>query len=229
MAYLDQQHTHKRLAGATGVALVHIALAFGLVTGLAIKYTEPEEAPILEGGQIYLPPPPPPPTDEIVPDTDVTPAVEPSYTPPVVPIPRLDIVPTVPMEFTLELPPIVPLDPRPPRGGETGGAKLVQPPAFTPTGAAPRNGPAGWVTTNDYPLRALQRGWEGNVRYALDVGRDGKVNDCRIVSSSGHDVLDEAACRIIERRARFNPAKDDTGSAIAGTYTGAVTWLIPDD
>ena len=40
--------------------------------------------------------------------------------------------------------------------------------------------------------------------------------------------LDDAACRRISQRARFDPATDETGGKVVGTYAGTVKWEIPD-
>jgi len=222
MAYLDPQHTHKRLAGATGVALVHIALAVGLVAGLTIKYVKPPIEPRIKVTNVPIDPPPPlpdPVTDpELVTET-TTVATPPAAVDPVFnlgQLPTNNLLDDFPaLEPTIKL--VAPI----------GDIVSVEPPAFTPQAAMPRNGPTGWVTNNDYPQIALRRGWEGDLTYALDIGADGKVDDCRIVNSSGRRALDDAACRMITRRARFDPATNRSGDAIAGTYRGAVSWMIP--
>ncbi|GAA0282276.1 hypothetical protein GCM10009127_24560 [Alteraurantiacibacter aestuarii] len=225
MPYLDTQHVHKRLAGVTGVALIHIALAIGLAAGLTVNAFKEPEGPRLEIFDIPSPVPIPP--DDTPPSDDLEPTDD-FYTPPVAPIPNVDLGTKPPIDFTTIIPrnrevvriPVPPLPPIP-AGPPT--------PAFTPRGPAPANGPAGWVTTNDYPLRALQRGMEGTVQYALDVGADGRVDNCRILSSTGERVLDDATCRWVSRRARFDPAIDSNGAQIAGSYRGTVTWIIPED
>ena len=60
------------------------------------------------------------------------------------------------------------------------------------------------------------------------IGADGKPSDCTVTASSGHDVLDEATCAKLLRRARFEPASDHTGAKVAGTWNTAVRWDIPD-
>ena len=41
-------------------------------------------------------------------------------------------------------------------------------------------------------------------------------------------VLDEATCELVTRRARFDPAKNNQGRAVAGNYSSAVRWQLPD-
>jgi protein TonB len=86
----------------------------------------------------------------------------------------------------------------------------------------------GWITNDDYPRAALVREWEGTLSYRLVVDSAGRVTGCSVTQSSGHRALDEAACRLVTRRARFEPASDATGAATGGSYAGVVTWSIPD-
>ena len=230
MAYTDTGHTHKKLAGGTGVALVHIALAFGLAAGLTITYVAPPEDPGLKGGTVYVQlPPPPPPVDRVEPDDTVTPQPVDQYIPPASPPVDFDFKRSDPVQLAdLDIP-IRPLD----RVGTDmlGSGNITDPvqPIYRPTDPVPTNGPQGWVSTNDYPRRALTRGWEGDLTYALDVGANGGVQRCRITSSTGYDILDRTTCDVIERRARFEPATDSSGNAVFGTFRGKVSWLIPED
>ncbi len=226
MAYLDNHHTHKRLAGVTGVALVHIALAFGLLTGLTIKYFDPPEPEPLISSQFPTAPVPPPPEEVDIVDTpEPVQTREVIYTPPK----PIELAGETSIETTFVLPPIRPVDRVNEGLLDSRISATPQPPAFTPHGPVPANGPGGWVTNNDYPTRALMRGWEGDVSYALDVGADGRVGECRITGGSGQRVLDDATCRWLSRRARFEAAIDSSGSQVAGTYRGTVRWQIPED
>ncbi len=53
-----------------------------------------------------------------------------------------------------------------------------------------------------YPAIARRNGWEGTVVLELRVAEDGTLAEASIHASSGHDVLDRAALRMI-RGARF--------------------------
>ena len=97
-----------------------------------------------------------------------------------------------------------------------------------PSAASPRNGPAGWITSNDYARSDLVREREGTAGYRLVIGSNGRVDACEITRSSGHASLDSNTCRLIESRARFEPAKNNRGETTVGTYTGTVTWQIPE-
>lgn len=225
MPYLDHDHSHKRLAGVTGVALVHIVLAVGLTAGLAIDYIRPAPPPPFIGGQIKLPPPPPTETpepntraqDPVVHDTYIDPPI--TISDPILLPPLPQDPPTGPITYTGG--PAITLPTAPPSPAPT-------PPLFTPRGPVPANGPAGWVTTEDYPRIAISREYEGTVRYRVEVGANGRVEVCSVIATSGFDVLDQAACSRIERRARFRPGIDRNGVEVVGTYSGSVSWQLPD-
>lgn len=57
-----------------------------------------------------------------------------------------------------------------------------------------------------YPFLSRRRGEEGQVTVAVEVLADGRAGALRIVSSSGHARLDEAAVRAL-RETRFEPAQ----------------------
>jgi protein TonB len=61
-----------------------------------------------------------------------------------------------------------------------------------------------------------------------DLGADGKVTSCTVTSSSGSDDLDSETCRLLPRRARFKPAVGSGGQPMADTYSGRITWKMPD-
>jgi protein TonB len=82
------------------------------------------------------------------------------------------------------------------------------------------------VTNDDYPPSAQRDGVEGTTGFALQIGPDGKVQSCSITASSGSSVLDDTACRLLQRRARFNPAKDAGGQPMAATFRSRFKWQI---
>ncbi|RPF72347.1 TonB family protein [Aurantiacibacter spongiae] len=224
-----------RAKGIAGVVAIHALIGAGVVTGLSITGVIEEEDKGIAA--IFTPrpqdpPPPPPPTDAA--DPMVDPPVSP---PPSAPRPPIDLVVKNPIDVV----PATPSLPQPtvripmPNPGPT---VRVAPPApavtpmptatFTPTSPSPSNGPAGWITNSDYSASDIRRGNEGTARYRLVIGSDGRVDACEIVSGTGHASLDRDTCRLIERRARFDAARDASGERVVGTYTGSVTWRIPE-
>ena len=82
---------------------------------------------------------------------------------------------------------------------------------------------------DDYPAEAIRHEEQGTVAYRLQINRRGRVAECSIVSSSGSDTLDDATCRIIEDRARFEPARDTAGKRIGDEYSGRIRWVLPEE
>lgn len=78
-----------------------------------------------------------------------------------------------------------------------------------------------------YPVEAMMRGEVGSVGFAVAVARDGSVAGCRITASSGSRALDEGTCRIVTERARFRPARNAAGEAVADEVQSRITWALP--
>jgi len=57
----------------------------------------------------------------------------------------------------------------------------------------------------NYPQQASAEGIYGQLRMMVAVFPDGSVSELRILSSSGHAVLDDAAVRIVQLAAPFDP------------------------
>lgn len=97
---------------------------------------------------------------------------------------------------------------------------------ITPRPAMPKGNAAGWIMPADYPA-TLKNGEAGRTQYRLTIGPDGRVYSCMIVKSSGVPSLDERACMLTVRRARFSPATDENGNTVEGAWTGKVEWKPP--
>lgn len=94
-----------------------------------------------------------------------------------------------------------------------------------PAARLPIGKPAGWIVADDYPAAALRSNTQGAVSIAWTVGSDGLVTDCVTTVSSGHGILDRAACDAISRRGRY-PAVEMT--AKPRVFERRVVWQIPD-
>ena len=57
----------------------------------------------------------------------------------------------------------------------------------------------------NYPDEARRRGLYGNLILHVAVNKDGSIRQVRIMRSSGHKVLDDAAIRIVRLAAPFSP------------------------
>jgi len=222
MAYADQQMSGNRIIALIIVGLIHVALGYALITGLAYEaVTKAIER--VTTVDIEEPPPPEPEDEPPPPRERVT-----AHPPPVAPPPAISIAlspppirtqPTIPPPAppALRIPPPAPPAPPPP-----------PPPKFTPKNPEPRGNPGNWATTNDYPSRALREDREGTTAFRVTVSADGRVQSCTVTRSSGHADLDEATCKNITRRARFRPATDGNGAEVSGTWSSQVRWQIPD-
>ncbi|EGD60677.1 TonB-like protein [Novosphingobium nitrogenifigens DSM 19370] len=99
-------------------------------------------------------------------------------------------------------------------------------PAF-PSAPKPVGRAGEWITDDDYPAVAVRNHMIGTTRFLAMVDATGKPTHCEIVDSSGFDVLDAATCHAIMERARFSPARDPHGQAVAGDYSNRIRWQIP--
>ena len=219
MAYADQEMSGNKVATFVVVALLHLALGYALVTGLAyegykaivkkvttvdIKKDEPKKEEK-----------PPPPKKDAAP-------------PPIVVPPPL-------MNINTRPPPVettpVPMPPPPPNLApvQAAPAPAPPPPRIQPKPAAPKGNPANWATTNDYPTRALREERAGTTSFRVTVGPDGRVTSCSVTGSSGSPDLDEATCSNVTRRGRFSPATDGEGNPTSGSYSNRIRWVIPTD
>lgn len=223
MSFITQgQDPRRRIAAFAGVAAIHAAIGIGLVVGLTVSGVIPEQDGwdpfTLTPDPLPEPPPPDPQRQQTqesfvtVPQTPLRPLVEDST----------EIVTRDPVERPTQLY----VDPGP------IPTPALEPPrplaTFTPRGARPSNNQAGWISNDDYPASALRAEAEGIAGYRLIVGTNGRVSACEVTRSTGNGRLDEATCRFIERRARFEAATDETGARVVGSYTGTVRWEIPE-
>ena len=222
MAYADQQMSGNRVVAIIIVALIHVAVGYALVTGLAysaikkaverVTTVDIEEPPPPEEE-----PPPPPEQQEVMPP------------PPVAPPPPINIAPAPPpIQTQPTIPPPAPPALRvPPPAPVAAPPAPPPPPRVQPKSATPRGNPGSWANANDYPSRALREEREGVTRFSVQIGADGRVTSCNITGSSGHPDLDSTTCSLIQRRARFNPATDGEGQATTGSWSSSVRWEIP--
>jgi TonB family protein len=85
----------------------------------------------------------------------------------------------------------------------------------------------GMFSADDYPIGAVLLEQEGTAVVSLDVDDRGRVTSCAIQQSSGSAMLDSATCRIFQKRAKFAPARDASGRAIATDYTSSkIVWRV---
>lgn len=98
---------------------------------------------------------------------------------------------------------------------------------FATRAASPKSTPGSWVSDRDYPSAAIRAEREGTTRFRLAIGPDGRVTGCEVTGTSGSADLDAATCAKVSARARFIPALGSDGMPTAGSYSGAVRWVLP--
>ncbi len=214
MAYADQQMSGNRVVALIIVAIIHVLIGYVLISGLAYQAVKKavERVTTVDIDE------PPPPEEEPPPPPEPEPNAPP---PPVAPPPPISIAPAPPPILTQ---PTIP-PPSPPA--------LVAPPPAPP---APPSQARGATTKNErswaariqenYPARALREETEGTVGVRVTVSPDGRVSVCSVTASSGSSILDEAACKGMERYARFNPALDAAGNPTSGNYSTRITYRL---
>ncbi len=209
MAYADQSMSGNRIAVLVIVALLHLLLIYGLVTGLAYEATKKVIKRVttvdIEEEVKKEEEPPPPPEEVFTPP------------PPVAPPVKIEVATTPPPIQTTPTPP-------PPAPVVIAPPAPVPPPPPPPKPATPRNNPGTWATPNDYPSRALREEREGTTSFRVTIDDRGRVANCEVTASSGHADLDAATCKNVTRRARFRKPSDGYGN----TYSNRVRWVIPD-
>ena len=228
MNYVAQSRTPN--AGALiGSLAIPAGVGALLITSLAVTYVLPVPDENPEGFTVK-PTPIDPPPEKVEPELPIEKTIPqpkaPDFTAPTPPItltagPQLTFEPCEPVDIGLIPTPsgigeeIAPPGPAP--------SPLPDPLAATPKGDTGR-----WITTSDYRTSWINRGFAGTASFTLEIDARGRVSGCTITGSTGHAVLDGATCRLLERRARFNPARDSAGDPVSGSYSSAATWQIPE-
>ncbi|MDQ4419656.1 energy transducer TonB [Sphingobium sp. DEHP117] len=94
--------------------------------------------------------------------------------------------------------------------------------------AKPISQPGSWFSSDDYPAVALRMGVSGLVNFRLYIDPAGKVSHCQIVTSSNFEILDNAVCDLVQRRAQFSPAHDAKGRPVADVWSSRFFWKLPE-
>ena len=226
MAYVDQKMSGGKVVAIVIVALIHIALGYAFITGLALQYVKKAQEKLNTFDVVEpppppppdIPPPPPPPEQSNLPPPPTT-VVTP---PPIVRTPS----PAPPIQTTTVIPPMQPM--RPPAPPAPVVAPAPPPPRISKAAGVKGNiGP--YFGDDSYPSAAIRAEAEGRVQVRLQVGADGRVSDCTVTGSSGNRDLDSTTCRIFKSRVRYTPAKDQNGNPIASAVTPpGISWRLPD-
>jgi len=239
---MDWTGQQDRLKSALGVALLHAALAYAFVAGLALELPAATDSRL----KLFDIPAvqPPPPIARPAPARERAPEPEAAAAPPNL---RADPAPIVAPEpaIALPVPPLVVAAPIPAAGPAPSAGAADRPGPGTGAGgqgvgrgsgrsgdgtgggaATPARQIAGRIVDSDYPRAARRARLEGRVRVRFTVSADGRATECRVTTSSGHAQLDTATCRLIERRYRFEPARDAQGRPVVETRAWEQRWWL---
>lgn len=224
----------KRLSRAFALALVVAAhmLAFWFLLRPAALATQPADQAMI----VVDIPAPPPPLPEAPPEPEGPSAAE---------APRADPKPVATPPPPLIVPPPVPA-PAPPApaqgpdnqsgaaetdrggtaaGGEGIGAGLGRGGAGTGGGGLTRaRRIAGDIVRADFPRNRDGAQAGSSLTAYFDVGADGRARNCRIIRSSGQAERDAITCRLIEKRFRYDPARDAQGRPVADVAGWRQDW-----
>ena len=236
-----------RVRAALGVAAFHALLGYALITGLGARVatTVSDRLSTFD----VLPQPPPPPPREPEPATERTPQEEGAAAPPNLKAKPSPAVAPPPLVRLKVPPPVVtaPL-PSPATGSDpSAGASNLPGPGTGSGGVGTGTGSGGQGTgpggggggsravrlsgsisgASDYPRGARRAGIEGSVAVRFTVRTDGSVSDCEIIRSTANEELDETTCRLIERRFRYQPARDAAGRPVPEVVTRTFDWMLP--
>jgi len=212
LSYLDPADSSRRVTGISVVIVLHIALAYALVNGLARKIVEviqqPLETKIIE--EVKPPPvdkPPPPPPPKLA-------APPPPFIPP--PEVRIDAPPV--MNTITAISTVKPAIEAPvPKPAQTS----VAGPARTSAVVDARN-----CTKPDYPPASLRAQETGLVVLQFLIDTDGNALEGKVERSSGFRRLDDAAKRALSL-CKFKPGTEN-GRPVQSWARIEYLWKLDD-
>ncbi|MBY9061752.1 TonB family protein [Sphingomonas yunnanensis] len=222
MAYADRVPSSRRLTTLAAVAAIHGLIGYVFVSGMAASFVREVTTELTIRNIPVETPPPPDPAPQ---PTQIASKQQPTQT---IVTPEPVVQTAVDTSFTVEpVTPIIPITPIIGGGSGTVAITPPPPPLSKASGVRARGDRTQWISTEDYPPSSIRAGEQGVVSIALQVDAAGKVKACNVTATSGHDALDQATCRLYQRRGRFTAALDDTGTPVAATYTDRVRWVLP--
>jgi hypothetical protein len=83
-----------------------------------------------------------------------------------------------------------------------------------------------WFSPDDYPSKMLDENKQAVVNFRVIVDEKGAPASCTIQRSTRPKDFDDLVCRLIMKRAKFEPALDASGNPVRSFYTQRVTWRL---
>ena len=93
-------------------------------------------------------------------------------------------------------------------------------------GATPESDPGNWIRSSDYPQGMLMLRQPAIVNFLLNVDANGAVTKCTIQETTYPKAFDDAVCNAVTKRARFKPALDANGQAVASYWQRTVRFVL---
>lgn len=233
-----------RWIAGVGVVLVHVAIGWMLVSGLAPTLIR-QASDSLQMFDLKPVPPPPPPVRPAR-----KPAADPRKSGAAAPA-NLDARPTEIVAPTLPPPippPVIAAPVAGPDVAATSGAAPVPGPGTGGGGIGEGTGSggsgdgqggggrgtfarkiSGQIRDGDYPRAASRAGIGGIVWVRYTVTVRGRAENCRVTRSSGNAELDEVTCRLVTKRFRYRPGTDASGRFVSSVVEEDHHWEIADD
>ena len=222
-----------RIKAVAGVLVVHAALAAVILSGLTVHSvaTTIERLKTFNITEALPPPPPPPPpspTLDRVREKQGAAAKKALPTPVVAPPPRI----VVPYKPPVTAAPIASTGSAATAGAATAGIGTGAGGSGTGLGGGGRGDFSRYTPArmlNKIPDREYRRISGGRIprgsaTIAFRVDSQGRINNCRVVRSSGDPGVDSIVCDAATRYLRFRPARDPDGRAVAQDMTYTPSW-----
>jgi len=220
MNFSQEKNAGKNFTGIAIVIVLHVIVAYGLITGLGkrmvTKMLEPVETKIIEEVKPPpppdVPPPPPPPEMKAPPPPFIPPVEVQVQTPP----PPQNVI----ANTTQQKPATTEINRTPPA------------PQAPPAPAAAPKGPARTAAVVDfntcskpeYPKSSLRNEETGVSTILFKIAADGSVQGASIQKSSGFRDLDKAAMSALSK-CRFKAATEN-GQAVESSQPVQYVWTL---
>ena len=214
----QQRKPGRHLAGIGFVVVLHLLLAYAVLTGLATKVVEVIKGPIKTKIIEEVKPPPPPP--ENLPPPPKLAAPPPSFVPPPEVVVNQPQVQQPTITTTTVAPPPAPFTPAP--------APAPAAPTAAPVAAQPQiTNVAGCKP--EYPPAALKADATGTTTIRFQIDATGKVASAEVVKPSGpsreHRLLDRAAVNSLSS-CTFRAGRDSNGQPVVAATTVEYVWKL---
>ena len=228
MDYAQQyRNPGKHVVGIGVVIVMHLLLAWALMSGLGKQIVDVIKAPIETKIIEEVKPPPPPPPENLPPPPKFAPP-PPSYVPP----PEVQVQPPPTPAPTITTTQVAP----PPAPVTIAPPPVVAPPA-PPAPPAPRraaspaiaNAAACAPKSEDYPPAAIRANAVGTTKVRFAVGPDGKLAGAEVVKSAGpsreHKLLDRVAVSKLSE-CTFKAGMDENGKPMGASFDVDYVWKL---